>query len=235
MNDMGKISYYLRKNPLPTMEGTQYMARIDQNKTLRQNDIIRLMLGKNTTVTRQDIIVVLDLLKETVKEQILMGNPVIMELFKARLGIKGVFDSTTDEFDQARHQPCLNFSATGEFRKDLLNSAVFEKTRRLFRKPVIEQLYNYETRAMGTEFAAGSVIGLIGSWLRPEKGDPRVFLRLEGEDDLIPVEKIMGVTDQRVMCRLPAGLDAGSYRILIISGEGDEELKSPYGEVITLT
>ena len=235
MSDMGKISYYLRKNPLPTIEGNRYMARIDQNKTLRQEDIIRLMLGKNTTVTRQDIIVVLDLLKETVKEQILLGNPVITELFKARLGIRGVFESATDEFDGNRHRAALNFCATGEFRKDLLHSAVFEKTHRLFRKPVIEQLYDYETRSVSTEFAGGSVIELIGNWLKPDRGDPRVYLRLEGTEELIPVAKILGVSAQRVMCRLPEGLEAGSYRILIVSGEGDEETRTPYQEPITLS
>ncbi|MBN2627563.1 MAG: hypothetical protein JXA95_12925 [Spirochaetales bacterium] len=236
MSDMGKINYYLAKNTLPTMEGESYVARIDQNKTLRQDDIVRLMVGKNTTVTRQDVLVVLDLLKETVKEQVLLGNPVIMELFRAKMGLRGIFDSTLDEFDSKRHTPSLNFSATKEFRNDLIHSASFEKMTRLSKRPEIQHIFSFASRAFETEFSVGSVIQLHGSWLKPAEGLPEIFLRREGaaKDDLIPVDTILTVSDQKVMCRLPDGAEAGTYHILISDDGSNDEGKTRYKNPITL-
>ncbi|MDC7223597.1 MAG: DNA-binding domain-containing protein, partial [Spirochaetales bacterium] len=64
---MQKINYYLRENPLSNSEENLFTAQVKNAITLDQEGLIDAMLGKNTTVTRQDILVVLDLFEETVK------------------------------------------------------------------------------------------------------------------------------------------------------------------------
>jgi len=101
---MRKINYYLRENHLSTSEESRFMACVKKKETLKQDDLIELMVGKNTTVTRQDVLVVLNLLKETITDQILSGFSIITDFFKARISIRGGFRSGSDEFDGLRHK-----------------------------------------------------------------------------------------------------------------------------------
>ncbi|MDC7218450.1 MAG: DUF3622 domain-containing protein, partial [Spirochaetales bacterium] len=60
---MNKINYYLRKNPLTTSEENKFMANISQKDTQWQEGVIEHMMKRNTTISKQDIVIVLDLMK----------------------------------------------------------------------------------------------------------------------------------------------------------------------------
>lgn len=232
---MSNMNYYLRKNPLSTSDENRYMACVSKKDTLRQSQVVEHMLKRNTTVSRQDIIVVLDLLKETVIDLVTDGFPVIMDLFKARAGIKGGFTSLEDEFDKNRHRVSLNLNAAPSFKKELTEKAAFEKASRMMKKPELGQVYDYRTRSVSTELNAGSLISLTGRQLLPEEGDPRVFLRAEGAEDLIEITDLHDVTERRILCSLPEDLAAGTYILKVVTGEGDEEVNVVYGESLSIS
>ncbi len=50
--------------------GANYLARVHRYKTVGQEEFITLMTERNTTVTRQDVLVVLDLMEETLKKRV---------------------------------------------------------------------------------------------------------------------------------------------------------------------
>ncbi|MBN2626023.1 MAG: hypothetical protein JXA95_05100 [Spirochaetales bacterium] len=231
---MNKINYFLRKNPLSTSEENLFMAGIGRKDTQRQDDVIRHMMKRNTTVSRQDIIIVLELLKETVADLILDGFPVIMDMFRARVGIRGGFTSLEDEFDSRRHSVGLNLCPTGAFRNELSHKASVEKVQRVKKVREIGRLYDYRSRSFGTGFAAGAIIGIKGYGLLPEEGDPRVLLRREDGTDWLPVTEILDLTDRHIQCTLPADLAAGSYKLRIVVDEGDTPVNVDYGETITI-
>ena len=232
--ERGKISYYLRENPFSSTEENRYVARADRTMTLYQKDIIDLMMDKSTTISRQEIVFVLDLLKEIVKKQVLNGYPVIMDMFKASIGIKGGFRSAADEFDGRRHRVALNLNATGEFRKDLAHEARVEKIRQKKDRAVVDQIFDYATRSWGTAFPAGGLIELQGANLKPGGDDPKVYLRREGTEDLIPVEAIHKASDRKILCSLPSELEAGDYGILAVLGEEDEGGRVKYKKTVTI-
>jgi hypothetical protein len=195
---MNGMNYYLRKNPLTAESDYPYMARVARKETLHQDGVIDRMLKKNTTVTRQDILVMLNLMKETVMEEALSGNPIITDLFRVQPGIRGGFLSSDDEYDPVRHRISLNLNASADFRRGFAKNAALTKVG------AREEVQTIELR---------------GRNLLPEE-EPRVLLAREGTDELVPVGKIFTYGERRILCALPAGLEAGRYTITAVLKKG---------------
>jgi len=233
--EFGKIHYYLRENPLTTGEENRFMAGIDKKETLTQERLITLMTSKNTTVSRQEIRIVTDLMKEVLQEQILSGCSVCTDLFNARLSIKGGFTDIDDEYDIRRHHIRLNLTASAKFKKDLIHTASLEKVEQTRRIEVISKVYDYRTRSYALTFAAGDLVALRGRNLLPSEGDPRVYLRPDGTEELLPVAELHNVSEREVMFNLPVDLIPGDYRIRLIKPLEDSERIIDYNQKITLT
>jgi hypothetical protein len=118
-----KIRYYLIRNPFNSSGESRYTARMQKNGLLYQEELIGEMLKKRTSLTRQNIIAVLDLLKETVAEQVLRGNAVHTDLFRADVSIRGDFDSFDERFDDSKHRVCLNMKASLDLKREILRRA----------------------------------------------------------------------------------------------------------------
>jgi hypothetical protein len=232
---MKKINYYLRKNQLSTSEENRYMACIKNKETLYQEDLINVMLGKNTTVTRQDIIVVLDLMKESLKEQILSGYSINTELFKTNLSINGGFSSMADEFDPNLHQVCVNMNASSEFKRELAFNASVERVLPSIKAPLIEQIYDFNSKSFTSDLSAGCLIELRGAYLKSDLQDSQVYFLLDGSEEMIPAAKIHKVTDRSILCSLPEDLAAGSYWVIAVMGEGDDVSRGKYHSPVTIS
>jgi len=85
---MSRINYYLRKNPLANSEENQFMASMGIKDTLRQSEVEKHMIIGNTTTSRLEILIVLNLLKDTITDLVKDEFPVIMDHFKVRAGIQ---------------------------------------------------------------------------------------------------------------------------------------------------
>ena len=77
------------------------------------------MAKRNTTVSRQDIIVVLDLYEEIIAEQLYTGNSVSTSFFNAYMGIKGWFGSDEEDFTQGKQELKMSMSMNPRFKKRL--------------------------------------------------------------------------------------------------------------------
>ena len=231
---MGKVQYYLRENPLSTGDENKFMASVRRKEVLRHDQIVTLMTRKNTTISREEIEMVLNLQKQIVKQQILAGYPVIMDLFKAQVSIKGGFTDGDDEFDGRRHYVNVSMSANCRFKKELAEEALIERVAQVEERTRILQLFNYNTRSFSHEFPPGGLVSLKGRNLQPDEGDPQVILRREGADEDVPVTDIYKATDREIMFNLPADLEAGDYRIKLYLEKGLVKKEIEYGELIAI-
>ncbi len=152
---LGNVQYYLRENPLSTGDENKFMAAVKRKEVKRQDQIVTLMTLKNTTISREEIELVLRQLKQVVTQQILAGYPVIMDLFKAQVSIKGGFTGGEDEFDARRHFVNVIMTANGDFKKELAKNAFVKKVSDLEEKTKIFELYDYTSRSLSNELAAG--------------------------------------------------------------------------------
>jgi hypothetical protein len=76
--------------------------------------IVNEMAAKNTTVSRQDIIVVLDLFSEMVKDLLRKGFSIRTNLFSAYVTIRGPFGSEKETFSHGKHSLNINIEP-GEY------------------------------------------------------------------------------------------------------------------------
>ena len=232
---MKKINFYLRKNHLSTTDENKYMAQVVTKPIVGMDELVEIMMGKNTTVTRQDMIVVLDLFKETVMEQILSGYPVKTNLFKTNVSIKGGFADTGDEYDKERHTVCANMAPIMDFRKELAFRADVEQVDPSKKAPFIRQVFDYETQEFRLEFNAGALIGLRGNHFSDEEKETRVYFNLEGSPDLIPAGKIHQVKDRYILCSVPEGMAPGNYEVTVIVGEGNKPVQGSFEEALSIS
>ena len=224
----------MRKNPLTSSDENLYMASVGKKDTQRQKEVIEHMMKRNTTISRQDIMIVLDLLEETVMDLVLNGFPVITNLFKARISIRGGFTSFDDEFDKGRHKMCLNLNPSKKFREEMVLKAALEKTEHRSLDTEISRIYDYNTRRFTTNFAAGCLIGVHGKNLLPEEGDPQIMLNREGSEEMVLLGPIMDVSDRMVMGHIPRDLEGGEYHVILVREEGKKKVHTPYDKTITI-
>lgn len=193
------------------------------------------MMGKNTTVTRQDIIVVLDLLKESVMEQILMGFPINTDLFKANVSIKGGFASPGDEFDPARHQVNVNLNASPEFKKEVVKEASPEVAKRNVSIPAVSEIFDFSQNAGSTELSLGRLIEVRGRDFTVDDLDTIVFLSQDGSEEMIFIPELHKVTERRILLNLPVDLTAGEYWLSVMHGNDLKAPRGTYASKLTIT
>ncbi len=97
------ITYVLLENHL-TADPDDYMAIVQPSGTVTQDDIIDHIIQQGSTVTRADILSVIEDFTTAVIYLVLDGKNVNTPLANFGAGIKGVFDGKDDAFDPSRHQ-----------------------------------------------------------------------------------------------------------------------------------
>ncbi len=222
MADMNSlIRYSLRENTLEGRSAAPFTARVHRNGTITQDQLINLMADRNTTVSRQDILVVLDLLRDVVLKQVLMGQRVVTDIFKVSAGIRGGFDSAEDEYDPGRHDVRVNTCAAATFRKQVAFFARTSKVRSEVPAPVLDKVTDFRTDAEGTATpgATAELKGIRLGWDEeaPEQG--LWFVHPETGED-VPVSRVNRATATRVLFEVPADLTGGTW---------DLELRTAFG------
>jgi hypothetical protein len=103
MKQRRNLPFYLIPSSVYKPE-KKYFARTLLERTVDLEGLIHHMTGRNTTVARQEIIAVMDLLKETVKQFLLDEYVVDLGMLSLRCNIKGLFDSEDELFNKKKHK-----------------------------------------------------------------------------------------------------------------------------------
>lgn len=232
---MRKIQYYLKRNPFSSgKKEKRFIGKIKTRGILYQEDLIDVMLAKNTTVTRQDILIVLDLLRESFTEQIMMGNLVYTDLFRSGLSMKGDFDSHGDVFDRKRHQVCLNLKPSLNLQRLLARKASLELISPPSHAPYLKTVFSFRLKGSSEEFYPGEIIEIRGSYLERKEKDSGVYLMKRGvKDSLIPAE-VLRVCGKSILCRLPENLAGGEYWMAVLLGPKKEALGGSYQTPVSI-
>ncbi|WP_028973174.1 DNA-binding domain-containing protein, partial [Spirochaeta cellobiosiphila] len=155
------INYYLHQNKLGTAkEDSLFLARVQSNLNVNHDDMVNLMANKNTTVSRQDIVVVMDLLKEVVEEQLILGNSVKSNIARFGLSLGGGFTSTSDEIDSTKHRLRVKTTPNSQLVSTIQNKSTLSRVRYNPVTPVIDTIYDMTNQSYSSDLEAGSLIEL---------------------------------------------------------------------------
>ena len=230
------IRYSLKENKLPVPNAPAYVAQVHGYKTITQEQLINVMANANTTVSRQDIIVVLDLLESAVKEQLLNGNRIVTNLFKARVSIKGGFESAEEDFDRANNKVQVSLSSARSLQKYVDHEAATEKVRGKVRLPEVDRVYDFTTNAVNQTLSAGRMAELKGCNLYLNGTDPELGIYFTGEEtgEEVKVDVINRQTSGTVLFTVPAGIPQGNYKVTVRCAFGADVREGSLKDIISV-
>ena len=235
--DFKTIGYSLYENKLTDPEqGKSYWGRIKSKGRVEQSDLVNMITERNSTVTRQEVTAVLDLLEVVIKTSIQMGYNVHTGIFSTRLSMKGVFDSSLDEFDKDRHKVVLRIKASSELKDFVNKNVVIEKTKTVLPTASVSRLYDYASDTFDSIITPGHTIDLNGEDFQIDPEDERqgVFFLNEADTDEFKSERIISCTAKKIVCLVPADLGNGDYKIEVRCGFGERVKPAQLESAVTL-
>ncbi len=166
------IPYSLFKNNL-TPDPTDYAAVVQTHRSVGFPELADRMVSQGSTVTRPDILAVLDDAEAVCEQFLLEGNRVVLgglvQLFPR---VRGVFASATDSFDGARHQLDVGANPGRRVRKTVRDSGKVEKLQSNKPTPELLEFVDVATGELNALMTPGNIANLSGSNLKVQVGQP---------------------------------------------------------------
>jgi hypothetical protein len=211
--------YKLIKNHLFRDE-ERYNARVVYTETLYMKDIIELMMYHGSTVTRADIIAVVEDLVKAIIMAVLLGKRVVTPFGTFGLRVKGNFNGPEDTIEEGRHEVLSSIRRSTEFEDAIDNQVTLTKHRPGVRRPSPLTCKNFHKGASDTELSPGHIARIYGELLRFDPEDPEKGIFLIPTDngggllngtEVVRVEEVTRSTGSEATFLVPADLTAGDY------------------------
>jgi len=174
------LKYSLVENLL-TERPDDYSAQTHSIASLDKEAIISRMLQRGTSLTRTDILAVLNSFEETVVDLHLQGYTITHPLLNTSFSISGVFESPMDSFDGNRHKLNINLTK-GVLLREAEKNVKFEKTNSPAPQPQIQEVKDSVSGKVNEKLTAGGVVELRGYNLKIEGNDPSCGLWFVAEN-----------------------------------------------------
>ncbi|MCB0212744.1 MAG: DUF4469 domain-containing protein [Anaerolineae bacterium] len=219
------IDFALYKNTL-TNGKKLFKAVVLIRETRTLDDVIDRMMQQGTTLTRQDIIAVLDLFFRTVMLLVLEGYSVLTPLVNLGVSIKGVFNSQDDTLDKKRHEVKARVNANKVFKDIIKNQAQFQqqKPNRPMPQP-IECII--PTSSDNSTLTPGGGMKLTGYNLQFDEADPAQGIFLVAEDQTrTRVQFMLQNTARELIFLIPNPLTPGPYTLEVKARFGNDNIRT---------
>ena len=221
------LKYSLVENLL-TERPDDYSAQTYSGTSLDKEAIITRMLKRGTTLTRTDILAVLNSLEETIVDALLEGGTVNLPLFNTAFSISGVFESPMDSFDGNRHKLNINLTK-GTLLREAEKRVKLEKSNNPSPQPQIQEVKDSISGSVNEHLTPNGVAELRGYNLRIE-GEDRAcglwFVPESGKE--VRATTIIENKPSKVLAMIPA-LPLGSWQVKVVTqfSGGGKFLKEP--------
>ena len=216
-----KITYVVRKCNLVDQENKEgYFALVLHGRNVIDHDgIVREMSEKNTTVSRQDIISVLDLYRETIIRRLQQGFKVYSSLFSAHVSIRGTFASDKESFDPARHELHVKVSPDQALLKRVVKGAELRKLDTDPEVPVLKTYFDINTETTNSIATAGFAAEIRGKRMEMDtsREDHGIWFVNPASKEEVKVERIIRHSGTNIMFIVPQ-LSAGNWQIKFAGG-----------------
>ncbi len=209
------LKYSLVENQL-TERPDDYSAQTHPMGSFDKEAIITRMLNRGTSLTRTDILAVINSLEETVAEVLSEGCNINLPLFNTSFSISGVFESPLDNFDGNRHKLNLNLTK-GILLREVEKRVKPEKSNSVSPQPQIQEVKDSVSGKVNESLTAGGVIEIRGYNLKIEGDDPSCglwFVTNDGNET--KAEIIIENKPSKIIAMIP-NIPNGSYQVKVVT------------------
>lgn len=216
------LGYSLYRNNLAADDGAKFYARVSKKGKVTEKELIDSMIRMNSTVTRQEVGAVLDLLFEAIKDKVQEGYNVHTRIFKTSLSIKGGFEDTDDEFDSDRHKVRIHVRESALLKKFIDKELSLEKSVADERSPRIMSIYDFASDTNSRTITAGNVATIKGKNLYFDTQDERqgVFFTNTDTNEVFRSAEIRSGSNLSATFMVPQEITAGTYNVHVVCGFG---------------
>ncbi|MBN1977391.1 MAG: DUF4469 domain-containing protein [Anaerolineae bacterium] len=220
------INYALHENNLTSDPG-DYTALVQPAGTAELEDVIERIIAQGSTVTRPDIVSVLEDYHTAIEALVLEGVNVNTPSANYRASIKGVFAGLSDGFDPSRHQVHAAVSAGRRFRRAVQSRAQVVKGEAVLPRPNPVEFTDVNTGERNSVLTPGGMAQVLGHRLKFDSADAAQGIYFV---DAGGGETKVGVVGQNkpgsLMFVVPQGLASGNYTLEVRASVYSEDVRA---------
>ena len=191
-----------------------YVAHVRPVGTGGIDEIIERMIQRGSTVTRADIVGVLEEYHATIEEMLLDGMNVTTPLANFSVSIRGVFNGADDRFDPARHRLRAVVRAGARLRKALQERGQAVKEDAVKPAPNPVDYIDLISGERNSTLTPGGMGRIIGNRLKFDPTDPQQGIFFIAEDGTEwRVATVGRNVPGELLFLVPDDLTAGAYRL----------------------
>ena len=163
------VKYALFENHL-TSDPDDYMAIVQSQRTRDINDIIDIMIGRGSTVTKAEALSVLEEFNNALSQVLADGDSINLPFFKAKISISGEFANAEAPFDRNIHH--LNLKVRpGDVLSKIVKDLAVERVQGLSAVPTLKTFKDVVSDTTNDTLTANGVGELKGSHLKIDTTD----------------------------------------------------------------
>ena len=207
------INFTLVPNHLNGSDEARFIARVQSTGSLNMPQIIELMLKKGSTVTKADIVSVLENYAEIIETFLGLGYIVNTNIARFRPSIKGTFASNSDPFDPASHALSINASPSPRILEKVRGEAQINRQPEREMKYDLVDFIDFQSGTINQTITSGSVAQLRGQRLEVDPDDPAsgiFFIDSAGAESEVAL--IVNNSSRNPLFRIP-DLPPGAYTL----------------------
>jgi nucleoid DNA-binding protein len=219
---------YSLNEKLLTERPDDYSAIAHAVSSLDTEAVLQRIINKGTTVTKTDVLAVLNSFYEVVRDAHLEGHTVNLPLINTSFSISGVFDGPMDSFDPNRHKLNINVSK-GTILRDAEKNVKTEKTNVQTPLPQIQEVKDSVTGKVNERITSGGVVEVRGYNLKIDGDNPKCGLWFVDDSGAeVKAETIIENKPTRIIAIIPT-LKSGNWQVKVVSqfSGGGKFLKEP--------
>ncbi|MBN1647528.1 MAG: hypothetical protein JW874_05800 [Spirochaetales bacterium] len=207
------IEYDIIPNQLGN--GKSFRGIIHHTHVLNNEALIGEIVSRNTTVTRQEALAVIDLYEQLIKEHLGKGNTISTGLFRADISMIGQFASRSEKIDYGTHRARVVFRPAKKLNKEVCQGLHFHKRRQARNSNYLTFVTEEGSRLPEGTIRAGGVIRLSGKGLKAYRYENSYELTLSGGGDSYSL-RIITTAEANLTALVPPQVPPGEYNLKLV-------------------
>jgi hypothetical protein len=209
------------------VQALYFWAQVHHARSVGLDEVVDLIIRQGSTVTRADILGVLEGFETAVVNLLLEGARVNTPLANYRTSVRGVFEEGNLDYDPSRHQVVGAISAGRRLKAALRSRSQVARVKARYAAPTLLLHVDCDSGEQNGAVTPGGMAQVTGDWLKFDPADPAqgVFYVLEdGSETRVPV--VGHNKPSKLMYVAPAGLVPGNYTLEVRAGFGEGDVRS---------